>query len=44
MSIPELLNFRKEAIACHVKFFCEIMLGGVYLVEADAEFLDYLGF
>ena len=44
MTIPEFLNFRKEAIKEHIAFFCHILIGGHYAVEADEKFLTELGF
>lgn len=40
MSIVEFLNFKKEAMKAHITFFCHIMAGGVYYVEADRQFLE----
>jgi len=44
MSIAELLNFRKEALSYHVEFTCFILTTSLYSVEANSDFLDYLGF
>ena len=44
MTIPEFLSFRKEALKAHIAFFCYIISGCKYIVEADDKFLTYLGF
>lgn len=44
MTLTEFLNFRKEAKSINLFFDCFVVSGGRYMVEADTDFLDYLGF
>jgi len=44
MTMREFLNFRIEAKEHHVDYLCQILTTSSYSVEADADFLTFLGF